>query len=75
MIYDLICFIGTCSLTGYIYYNYYYKKDDTFYMLPYVGNLIYFSHLMYGFLSLPFVIFVVPFFVRMFTSAIPTAYD
>ncbi|CAD8184135.1 unnamed protein product [Paramecium octaurelia] len=75
MIYDLICFVGTCSLTGYIYYNYYYKKDDTFYMLPYVGNLIYFSHLMYGFLSLPFVIFVVPFFVRMFTSAIPTAYD
>lgn len=75
MIYDLICFVGTCTLTLYLYYKYYYIKDDPFYMMPYIENLIYFSHLMYGFLSLPFVIFIVPFFVRMFTTAIPTAYD
>lgn len=44
-------------------------------MIKYIENLIYFSHLMYGLLSLPFIIFIIPFFVRMFTTAIPTAYD
>lgn len=73
MIYDLICFIATCTLSGYMYYEYFEAKD--FLLLPYVGNLVYFSKVMYGFLSLPFVIFIVPFFVRMFTTAVPTAYD
>lgn len=75
MIYDLSCFIITCLITLYIYYEYYYVETDLMKMLPYIGNLVFFAKLTYGFLSLPFVIFIIPFFVRMFTTAVPTAYD
>lgn len=77
MIYDLICFI--ISVVTYIlFYHFYFITHNDLGLIELFyksGSLVYFAKVLYGILSLPFIIFIVPFFVRMFTNAIPTGYD
>lgn len=74
MIYDLVCFILTGGLV-YLCYHFYFESANVVKIMNDSGSLVYFAKVIYGLSSLPFVIFIVPFFVRMFTTAIPTGYD
>jgi hypothetical protein len=40
-----------------------------------INGLFYFAKVIYGTLSFPFIIFSIPLFIKLFTTASPTAYD
>lgn len=72
MIYDIITFIGSV-LIFYFSINYMHldERDRFKYTKPY----LYFSKLIYGMLSFPFLIFMVPMLSNLLTKAKATAYD
>ncbi|CAD8090033.1 unnamed protein product [Paramecium primaurelia] len=70
LIYDLICLTISIVLSIFLYI---YKIKDSH--TQSFGDLLFFTRTVYALLSIPFVCFIFPFFVKMLTNAIPTGYD
>ncbi|KAM3130363.1 hypothetical protein pb186bvf_017566 [Paramecium bursaria] len=66
MIYDFVIQFFVISLGLLIYF-----LD----IKPQISELLYFCKCIYGLLSIPFVIFLTPFFIRILTNAMPSGYD
>ena len=58
-----------------IYFYVYYIPNMTFQMYNEASGVFYFAKLIYGTLSFPFLIFSLDIFIKLFTTAKPTAYD
>lgn len=59
----------------FIYRRDYYVQGDAMLLFQQMASLIYFSKILYGLLSLPFVIFLSEIVIQLFTTAKPTGYD
>ncbi|CAK89935.1 unnamed protein product (macronuclear) [Paramecium tetraurelia] len=70
LIYDLVCLIISLIMSAFLYF---YKIKDS--PTQSFGDLLFFTRTVYALLSIPFVCFIFPFFVKMLTNAIPTGYD
>ncbi|CAD8104391.1 unnamed protein product [Paramecium sonneborni] len=70
LIYDLITFLISIILSIILYI---YKIKDS--PTQTFGDLLFFTRTIYALFSIPFVFFIIPFFVKMLTNAIPTGYD
>jgi hypothetical protein len=58
-----------------LYFNIYYIPGQPAKLYTEVAGIFYFAKVFYGICSLPFLIFAIDFFVTMFTTSKPTAYD
>ncbi|CAD8076489.1 unnamed protein product [Paramecium primaurelia] len=70
LMYDLICLIITIIASIIVYLEH--TINDPRQSL---GDLLFFARTVYAFFSFPFIIFILPFFVKLLTNAIATGYD
>lgn len=69
--YDLVCFFVCLAAIGYVIGT---RDDDDRMSWP-VAHLLFAVQVVYGYLSMPFYIFTLPFVQTILTHSIPTGYD
>ncbi|CAD8184165.1 unnamed protein product [Paramecium octaurelia] len=70
LIYDLICLVVTICASIIVYFSHTMNDPRQSF-----GDLLFFARTIYAFFSFPFIIFMLPFFVKLLTNAIATGYD